>query len=247
MFQGKIKSDFIKTIMDATAILVDEAKFKLTADGIYGRTVDPAHVGMIDFKLRKEAFEEYNCGEDAEIGIDLDKLNGILKIAGGEDIVSMEYSKEEGRLTVNIGNLKRKLSLLDTSEMADTKIPSLDFPAEIVAPASEIWQAIRAAETISDHITFIAHKEGFQMITEGDADVLELTLTKEKLISLKCEDMVKSMYPLDYLRDMIKVAKGKSEEITINLGNNYPVKISFEMADGNIKIMYLLAPRIESE
>ena len=60
MFQGKIKADFIKTIIDATAILVDEAKFKLTSDGIYGRTVDPAHVGMIDFKLKKEAFDEYN-------------------------------------------------------------------------------------------------------------------------------------------------------------------------------------------
>ncbi|MCD6481055.1 MAG: proliferating cell nuclear antigen (pcna) [Thermoplasmata archaeon] len=247
MFQAKIKPDFIKTIIDATAILVDEAKFKLTADGIYGRTVDPAHVGMIDFKLRKEAFEEYNCSEDSEIGIDLDKFNSILKIAGGDDVVTMEYKKDEGRLIVNIGNLKRKLPLLDVSEMSDTKIPSLEFPAEIVAPTADIWQAIRAAESISDHITFIATKDNFQMKSEGDADVLELTLTKDNLISIKCEEEVKSMFPLDYLRDMIKVARGKSEEITINLGNNYPVKLTFEMADGNIRIMYLLAPRIESD
>jgi proliferating cell nuclear antigen len=55
------------------------------------------------------------------------------------------------------------------------------------------------------------------------------------------------MFPLDYLSDMIKVARGKSDEITINLGNDYPVRLSFEMAGGYIKIVYLLAPRIESE
>lgn len=247
MFQGKIKADFIKTIIDATAILVDEAKFRLTGDGIYGRTVDPAHVGMIDFKLNKEAFDEYNCQEETEIGVDLDKLKSTLKIAASEDLVNLEYNKDEGRLIVTIGNLKRKLALLDTSEMADTKIPSLDLPAEIVVPTVELWQAIRAAEAISDHITLIADKDGFQMIAEGDTDVVELKLSKEQLYSLKCEERVRSMFPLDYLSDMIKVARGKSDEITINLGNDYPVRLSFEMAGGYIKIVYLLAPRIESE
>jgi len=247
MFQGKIKADFIKTIIDATAILVDEAKFRLTGDGIYGRTVDPAHVGMIDFKLNKEAFDEYNCQEETEIGVDLDKLKSTLKIAASEDLVNLEYNKDEGRLIVTIGNLKRKLALLDTTEMADTKIPSLDLPAEIVVPTVELWQEIRAAEAISDHITLIADKDGFQMIAEGDTDVVELKLSKEQLYSLKCEERVRSMFPLDYLSDMIKVARGKSDEITINLGNDYPVRLSFEMAGGYIKIVYLLAPRIESE
>lgn len=247
MFQGKIRADFIKTIIEAIAILVDEAKFKLTQDGIYGRTVDPAHVGMVDFKLKKEAFDEYESKEEMEIGIDLDKLKSILKIAASDDLISMKYDKDEGRLSVKIGNLTRRISLLDTSEMPDTKIPSLELPAEIVLPVSEIYQAIRAAEAISDHITLIASPDGFEMQSEGDADVVELKIPKEQIYSLKCEEKVKSMFPLDYLSDMIKVAKGKSDEITINLGNNYPVKISFEMAGGYIKIAYLLAPRIESE
>ncbi len=247
MFQGKIKADFIKTVIDATAILVDEAKFKLMPDGIYGRTVDPAHVGMIDFKLKKEAFEEYESKEENEIGIDLEKLKSILKVAGSEDIVGMNYQKEEGRLIVNVRNITRKISLLDTSEMPDTKIPSLDLPAEIVLPTEEVYQAIRAAEAISDHITLIGDKNKFEMVAEGDTDVVEMQIPKEQLQSLKCEERVKSMFPLDYLSDMIKIAKGASEEITINLGNNYPVRLSFEAAGGYIKIVYLLAPRIESE
>ncbi len=247
MFQGKIKANFIKTIIDATAILVDEAKFKIADDGIYGRTVDPAHVGMIDFKLKKEAFDDYDCKEETEIGIDLDKLKTALKVATSEEMVELKYEKEEGRLKVSIGNLTRKIALLDVTEMPDTKIPSLELPAEIVISTVEFHQAIKAAESISDHVTLIADKESFELVAEGDTDIVELRLSKEQLYSLKCEERVKSMFPLDYLSDMVKVARGKSEELTINLGNNYPIKLSFEMAGGYIKIMYLLAPRIESE
>ncbi|MCD6170858.1 MAG: proliferating cell nuclear antigen (pcna) [Thermoplasmata archaeon] len=247
MLQGKIKADFIKSIIDAIAILVDEAKFKFDKDGVYGRMVDPAHVGMIDFKLNKEAFDEYECSEEHEIGIDLEKLKGILRIATSEEPVAIVYNKDEERLHVKVGNLTRKISLLDTSEMPDTKMPSLELPAEIVVPTAEIHQAIRAAEAISDHITLMADKQSFQIIAKGDTDVVEMKLSKEQLYSLKCNEEVKSMFPLDYLSDMIKSARGKSDEIAINLGTNYPVKISFEFAEGNIKIVYLLAPRIESD
>ena len=245
MLQGKIKADFMKTVVDATAILVDEAKFKFDDDGMYGRMVDPAHVGMIDFKVKKEAFDEYKCEEEVEIGVDLEKLKSILKIASTADIVELNYEKEEARLNVKIGNLTRKIGLLDTSEMPDTKIPSLNLPAEIVVSTMELYQAIRAAEAVADHVVLMADKDSFKISAQGDTDSVEMVLSKEQLYSLKCEEPVKSMFPLDYLSDMVKIAKGESEEVAISLGTNYPVKLSFETAGGYIKMTYLLAPRIE--
>jgi len=244
MLKGKIKVDFMKTIVDATAILVDEAKFKFDSDGMYGRMVDPAHVGMIDFKMKKEAFEEYECDDETEIGIDLEKLKSTFRIATGEDILEIRYDKEKGRLHLRIGNLMRKVSLLDASEMPDTKVPSLDLPAEIVVPSAQFYQAIRAAEAVADHVILMADQQSFQIMAQGDTDSVEMKLGKEEIYSLKCDTPVKSMFPLDYLSDMVKIAKGKSEEIIINLGTNYPVKLSFD-AEGYIKIVYLLAPRIE--
>jgi proliferating cell nuclear antigen len=44
---------------------------------------------------------------------------------------------------------------------------------------------------------------------------------------------------------MVKAAKG-SAGIHLNLGNDYPVKIEFDLAGGNGHVTYLLAPRIES-
>jgi len=35
--------------------------------------------------------------------------------------------------------------------------------------------------------------------------------------------------------------------VEISLGNDYPVKMKFDVADGNGRVNYLLAPRIESD
>jgi len=56
---------------------------------------------------------------------------------------------------------------------------------------------------------------------------------------------VRSLFSLDYFSDMIKSTK--STELKIFLGNDYPVKIFFDIADGKGEVAYLLAPRIESE
>jgi len=38
-----------------------------------------------------------------------------------------------------------------------------------------------------------------------------------------------------------------AENITLNLGKDYPLQMEFEVAEGKGKVTYLLAPRIESE
>jgi len=244
MFKGNIKADFLKGIIEATSILVDEVKLRITSDGLFARAVDPAHVGMIDFKLLAGAFEEYEADEESELGIDLDKIRGILKLASGEDIVSLSYGKEE-RLVIRIGNLTRKIGLLDTSTMPDTKIPSLDLPAEVIIKTDELYKGIKASEAITDHIILQADPEGFELSAEGDTDTVKLKIPKSQLSSLKCNEEVKSMFALDYFSDMVKSVK--SDEVTLYLGNDYPVKMMFHIAGENGEVMYLLAPRIESE
>jgi len=70
-------------------------------------------------------------------------------------------------------------------------------------------------------------------------------MPKSELIDLKSGD-ARSLFSLDYLSDIVKPAS-KSNEITIELGKDFPVKIGFSIANGAGKIGYLLAPRIESD
>ncbi len=55
---------FLKDMMGAISILVDEATFDLTPDGIKLRAMDPSRVAMVDFEWPKTVFDEYACSEE---------------------------------------------------------------------------------------------------------------------------------------------------------------------------------------
>lgn len=244
MLTARCKAEVLKKVLDATNPLVDEAKFKITPDGISLKAVDPAHVAMIDLQLRKAAFLEYKA-DDMELGIDLDKFGEVLKLASSDDEVDLTYDPDNHRLVLKIGNLTRRMSLVDTGGMADPKVPKLELPAQITIRPEELERGIKASEAVSDHVALIADADGFELLAEGDADNVNLKLHKSMLPSLKATQRVKSLFSLDYFSNMVKAAKG-ADGVHINLGSDYPVRIEFDIAGGNGHVTYLLAPRIES-
>jgi proliferating cell nuclear antigen len=245
MFTAKVKSDIIKGIIDVTSPLVNEAKFNITTKGISLRAVDPAHVAMVDLELKNSAFEEYSAN-DMELGIDLDKLSGIMKLASSGDMVTLEYDEEANRLVVKIGNLVRRMGLIDTAGMPDSKVPHLDLPAKAVVKAGELSKGVRASEAVSDHLALNIDKDCFELYAEGDTDTVNLKLPKDMLLELKADGKFRSLFSIDYFSNMIKPVRSE-DPITINLGNDNPIRVDFDIAEKNGHVTYLLAPRIESE
>ncbi|MHB8586848.1 MAG: proliferating cell nuclear antigen (pcna) [Thermoplasmatota archaeon] len=244
MLHARCKADVLRNILDATATLVDEAKLSVTPEGVAIKAVDPAHVAMVDLQLRKSAFEEFKA-DTMELGLDMDKFKEVLKLAGPEDPVEIDYDAEHHRLVLKIGNLVRRMSLVDVSGMTDPKVPKLDLPAHVTVPASELERGIRASEAVSDHVALIVTPEMFELRAEGDTDTVNLTLARTILPALKTNEKVRSLFSLDYFTNMVKAAKG-SEGVAMNLGNDFPVRLEFDIAGGNGHVTYLLAPRIES-
>ena len=245
MFQAKIKAETLKKMIDIVSPLVNEVKLNVTPNGISLRAVDPAHVAMVDLEIKASAFEEYKADE-MEIGIDLDKLGSIMKLASSNDTVSLEFDEISNKLIVRIGNLVRKIGLIDTTGMTEPKVPSLNLPAKITLKASELHQGVKASEAVSDHIALLATQDAFELFAEGDTDTVNLKLPRDLLIDLNAPEKCRSLFSIDYFSSMIKPVKG-DEPLTIYLGNDNPVKLEFEFADKNARATYLLAPRIESE
>jgi len=245
MFNAKVKSDILKEIIDVTSPLVNEAKFNITSKGISLRAVDPAHVAMVDLEIKSTAFEEYKSNE-MELGIDLDKLSGIMRLASSGDIVSLEYDEKSNRLVVKIGNLVRRMGLIDTAGMPDSKVPNLDLPAMAVVKASELSKGVRASEAVSDHLALSVDKDSFELFAEGDTDTVNLKLPKDLLVKLNSPGKFKSLFSIDYFSNMIKPVRG-DDSITISMGNDNPIRVDFDIAEKKGHVTYLLAPRIESE
>ncbi|MDH7508450.1 MAG: proliferating cell nuclear antigen (pcna) [Methanomassiliicoccales archaeon] len=245
MLHAKVKSEILKSIVDVVSTLVDEAKFNIAPDRLSLKAVDPAHVAMVNLLLQKGAFEEYKA-DDTELGIDLDKIKEVLRLAKAGEILEIEQDENHNRLVINVGNITRRMNLVDTTGMSDPKVPNLNLPAVVVVTSDELQKGIKAAENISDYIALTASPDGFEMFSEGDTDSVSLRLSKDLLVSLECKEKVRSLFPLDYFSNMVR-AIPSGTTIKISLGNDFPVKLEFKIADGKGEVSYLLAPRIESD
>ena len=248
MFKAEIRADTLKGLVNVISTLIDEVKFTIAPEGMTLKAVDPAHVAMIELNIEAGAFESY-AADQTEIGLDLDKVKDVLKLSSSGDIISMEQDEGYGRLIFKVGNITRRMNLVDTSSMNDPKVPQLELSANIEVPVAELQRGIKASENISDHIALTITEDYFELACEGDTDSVNLKLEKSQLSALEIKgDSQKycSLFPLDYFSNLIKAVPSDAS-IRIELDNDYPVMLNFALAEGKGSVKYLLAPRIESD
>ena len=247
MFKAIVSADTLRDTLDSVSVLVDECKIHLNDDGLEIRAVDPANVGMVDLTLSADAFESYEA-DGGLIGVDLSRLEDIAGMADAGQLVQLELDEETRKLHIQIEGLEYTLALIDPDSIRqEPDLPDLDLPAQVVVEGADIDRAVRAADMVSDHIALgvDAETELFYVDAEGDTDDVHLELEREDLIDLEAGD-ARSLFSLDYLKDMNK-ALPKDAEVTLELGEEFPVKIHFDFAEGLGHATFMLAPRIQSE
>jgi len=246
MFNAIVRADTLQAMLDSVGVLVDECKIHLGDAGIEIRAVDPANVGMVDLSLDASAFESYEA-DGGIIGVNLVRLADIAGMADSDQLVHLELDEKTRKLHISIDGLEYTLALIDPESIREEPdLPDLDLAATIVIEGRDIDRAVTAADMVSDHIELgvDADAEVFYVAAEGDTDDVHLELDAEDLIDLVVGP-ASSLFSLDYLQDMNR-AIPKDAEVTVELGEEFPVKLHFDIAEGEGSVTYMLAPRIQS-
>lgn len=244
MFKSVILAEVLRDAIDAVTPLSDEVKFVVSPDGVKLKAVDPANVAMVFLDIPDVAFEYYKA-DPCELGIDLVRLGDVLSMADKGENVQLELDEETHKLKVGVGSLSYTVGLIDPSAIRkEPKIPEIDLPTSATLTGSQLRKAIRAAEKVSDHVILGVDDTTFFMEAKGDIDSLKLQIPATEMIALTPGES-RSLFSLDYLIDMVKVA-GKVDEVVLEMGLDYPIKMRFKI-NKNVSIIYLMAPRIEQE
>jgi proliferating cell nuclear antigen len=247
MFKAIVSAETLKDALDSVSVLVDECKIRLNEEEFAIRAVDPANVGMVDLSLAAAAFESYEA-DGGVIGVNLGRLEDIAGMANSGDLIHLELDEETRKLHIQIDGLSYTLALIDPDSIRqEPDIPDLDLSAEIVLEGSQLSRGITAADMVSDHIALRVDPDdaAFYIEAEGDTDDVDLKLGSDDLIDLTAGN-ADSLFSLDYLKDMNKAIPNDAE-VTTELGEEFPVKLHYEFAEGLGQVTYMLAPRIQSE
>jgi len=247
VFEAAIEKSRVVPFFDAVSQHVDEAKVRISDDGLNVRAVDPANVQMVDGSLSSLAFESYRA-EMGVIGVNLERLNNILGNANKGDLVHFQLNPETRKLTITVDSLEFTMALIDPDSIRqEPDLPDLNLEAKIIMDGSVFSDAVDAIDMVAEHALFSYDNGSAEIHGEGDTDDANLDLTdNDDIHDITAAGVGESLFSLDYLKNFEKMLN-KNTTVTARVGDEFPIMVDFGLADGHIQIEGMLAPRIKSD
>lgn len=236
----------LRTAVDVLGALVDECRMRFDAGGVHVAAMDPATVASVSLELTPAAFESYTADERT-LGVPLERLDDVLSMASGDDPVVLALDPETRRLNVAVADLDYTMALVDPDAIRsppDLAELEFEYAASVTLDAGALTRSVRAADMVSDHATLgVDADDGvFTVEATGDTDDVCHRIAEEDLLDADLGD-AESLYSVDYLLALERpIPSGTA--VTLRLGTEVPVSLSFAVDDGAVQVEYALSPRI---
>ncbi|MFH1849859.1 MAG: proliferating cell nuclear antigen (pcna) [archaeon] len=241
-----VDSKYFRDSISIISELVNEARFKITADAVELVAMDPANVAMVIFKALSSSFTEFEVKKATELAINMGNLKQILKRAKPNDILTIDMD-DENKLRIQMkSNTTRTFSLpiIDLEEK-EQKVPELNFGATVSTRSEILNEAIEDADIVAESVTFIAEKGKLNILAEGDLSKARLELADSEDTKIEAAEKVKAKYSIEYLKKMIGGSK-LADKVTLSFNNDYPLKLEYKVVDKTV-LGFILAPRVEND
>ena len=173
-------------------------------------------------------------------------MHQFLSVAGAGDMVELAYNNDSGQATIHIGRIDLNLRPLDNSTLNPPNVPSLDLPCGVTISGTELSQALRASRLAGDLVNLSLSESTFTVDVKGPTDSIKLDFKVDDLMAIDCKEPARSQYSLTYLTPLAKIFQ-KIDNVNLRFGENFPLKLTFDFADGAGHVEYFLAPRVEGD
>lgn len=251
MFKVKMAdAKFLKDMLSAISILIDEATFDLTPEGIKLRAMDPSRVAMVDFEWPKTVFDEYKCSENMKLCVNVSEMLKLLRRTGKEESLELSLDEKTGRLKIAIVGKYSRTFNMPTLEAVEEEVPTpkVTFNIKAKTTTDGLREAIEDASLVSDHVRIEADNE--KMIMDATGDLMGATIEFKKgsdaLLDVEAKEPSKATFSLSYLSEIVKAAVATSDIATLEYSTDMPIKLDFKQPKEG-KLTFYLAPRIEVE
>lgn len=95
MFEAKFaECSVFRKIIDSIKDLVKNVNIDITSKGMSIQAIDSCHIALVFLQLREKAFASYNYHKPLTLGISIENVSKILKIAGSDDSLTLSCEDE---------------------------------------------------------------------------------------------------------------------------------------------------------
>jgi len=218
--------------------------------------MDTSHVALVSLNLSMEGFESYRCDQNIVLGININNLSKVMKLADPSDSITLSADQDPSTLKITFDNPKTQRSTefalnLITLDVEHLSIPDTEYSSLITINSNEFSKICKELQSLSESLTISTQQDNVQLSVEGAAGSGFIKLTandsdrKEDQTLIEVEEPVTQQFALNYL-NLFNKASSLSTFTRLCLHQEQPLVTEFKIDSLGV-LKYYLAPKISDE
>lgn len=244
MLLKTVQASAIKSCFEVLKEALHDVNLYFSKDGVSVTALDNAKVALINLNLDAQNFEEYQCEETIQAGINVSNFFKILKVITTNDVLTLEMNNSD-RLLVTIENdtknstTKFDLALLWINEDM-LQLPEIKPNCTTIMPSVDFQRICRDMGNIGQEISIYREKNLLKVSCKGDFATQETIIDTEQT---DFNEKIGNIYSLKYI-NMFTKATSMCSNMKIRQTfptEKMPISFSYDVANlGSIEF-YLVA------
>ena len=154
VFLQTVQGGAIKTLFEVLKDVVYDVQLTFDRDGVRLTQTDTSCCALLHLRLHADAFEEYECPQRVQAGVQTACLFKVLKTTGSGDTVTLYLDESRDTMGLQIQNSDKnivtdyELTLLDVPPCR-MKMPEVEFDCELTLPSGLFQRLCREAKEIA--------------------------------------------------------------------------------------------------
>jgi len=223
--------------------VVDEATLGFIEEGIVVRELGAGDTALVEWWLRPEAFDSFNCPDPLYVGVKTGDVVRVLRKAWKSDYaLRIGYDADRGRLVFTFrGVLGRRKSVeAPATEAGDVPMPRLIYKARARLVLDDLKAALDDFKGY-DYVSIHADDEAITL-RSGEEIEEETPMHRhgDSVLELFVEEESKATYSLDLLAPFMRAASRVSDVATLSFSTDMPLRVDLEIRYG--ELVYYVAP-----
>ena len=216
--------------------------------------MDGSHVALVSLNLSMEGFEHYRCDTNMVLGVNVNLLAKVMKLADPSDSITLSAEESATHLKLVFENPKTErtteftmnLIQLDNEHLA---IPETEYSSIVSINSSEFTKICKELYSLNETMTITTSPEFVQFSVESEVGSGSIKIgandSKDDHTTLEVTDSGTQQFAIRYL-NMFNKASPLSTFTRLGLHEEQPLVVEYKI-DGLGVLKYYLAPKINDE
>jgi len=241
------QAQIVRSVVELLKDLIFEATFLFSPSGIKVSSMDSSKSSLVYLKLDASSFEVFRVHREHHVGVSLQLLHKLVKMAGSNDTLTLFARKSvTHELGIHIENAETSNRTTFSLKMLDLNTTNITLPAleydHVVQINSHVFQRlIRDMQNLAPYVKIQTCRNGLVLSCTGDFAQQTTTIGGDNASDAGDEvASISATYSLKYLA-LFSKSSNLSSSLTMYLRREHPIVLEYNVGGlGTIK--FLLSP-----